>query len=92
MATISFSDEVPKEVDGDVHFTFGHVDFDLAKGGTYETDDLDLISSALAHPWLTVKQEAKPENADEAKPVSTTAADPPQSAASRIPSAGEASN
>lgn len=52
MATIRPNDNAPAE---EVHYTFPTVDFDLAEGGTYESDDRAVLAAAEDHPWLTVE-------------------------------------
>jgi hypothetical protein len=51
MATITFNEAAPAE---SVCFNFPHGTFELASGGTFETEDFRLIDEAMTHPWLTV--------------------------------------
>jgi hypothetical protein len=55
-ATISPSDLAPAET---VHYSFAGSEFDLDAGGTYETDNEELIGGAIAHPWLVVERQAE---------------------------------
>jgi hypothetical protein len=52
MATIRPNDNAPAE---EVHYVLPTESFDLAAGGTYETDDRLLLTAAQDHPWLTVE-------------------------------------
>ena len=52
MATIRPNDHAPAE---DVRYTFPTADIDLGPGGSYETDERDVLSAADVHPWLTVE-------------------------------------
>jgi hypothetical protein len=58
----------------DVKYIFPTVTFDLASGGTYETDDRDALAAAMDHPWLTVEYPA----ADEAAFTRVSGSVPPQ--------------
>lgn len=52
MATIRPNDNAPAE---DVKYIFPTVTFDLAPGGSYDTEDRDAMAAAEAHPWLEVE-------------------------------------
>jgi hypothetical protein len=58
MATIVPSPLHPSE---EVAYSLAGGDFKLAAGGSYETEDPVLISSAYVHPWLEVKAEPLPD-------------------------------
>jgi hypothetical protein len=52
MPTIVPSSSAPSET---IHYSFATAEFDLGgKTKTYKTDDPQLISSAVIHPWLQV--------------------------------------
>lgn len=53
MATISLSDAAPK-VDGELGFALGNANFELASGGSFDSDDPAVIGGAVVHPWLKV--------------------------------------
>jgi hypothetical protein len=53
MATISNSDLAPDE---QVHYSVAGAEFDLDPGGTFETDDEQVLANAQAHPWLKVER------------------------------------
>lgn len=52
MAQIVPSDQAPQEK---VHYGLANFNFDLDAGGTFETEDPQLIAAAQSHPWLDVK-------------------------------------
>lgn len=52
MATILPNDNAPTE---SVKYLLGNAEFDLAGGGSYDTDDRLVLSAAEAHPWLKVE-------------------------------------
>lgn len=52
MATVVPSDLAPAE---DLLYILGGVDFELGVGGSYETDDRDVLANAEVHPWLKVE-------------------------------------
>jgi hypothetical protein len=52
MATIRPNDNAPAE---EAKYIFAAATFDLAPGGSYETDDRSLLSDAEIHPWLEVE-------------------------------------
>lgn len=52
MATIRPNDNAPAE---EVKYIFSADTFDLAPGGSYETDDRDTLGGAETHPWLEVE-------------------------------------
>ena len=55
MPTIVPSSTAPSDT---IHYSFAMAEFDLGgKSKTYKTDDPDLISSAVIHPWLQVNYE-----------------------------------
>ena len=53
MATILPSDLAPAE---QVHYSVAGAEFDLDAGGTFETDDEEVLRNADAHPWLKVER------------------------------------
>lgn len=58
MATIRPNDNAPE---GKVKYLLGNAEFDLATGGSYETDDRYVLAGAGVHPWLTVEYPEVPE-------------------------------
>lgn len=40
--------------DAKTHFAFSNVEFDLAPGDKFETDDRIALGDAVVHPWLEV--------------------------------------
>jgi hypothetical protein len=53
MATIKPNDNAPQE---QVHYVLAAGEpFDLAAGGSYDSDDRAVLSAAADHPWLTVE-------------------------------------
>lgn len=58
MATIRPNDNAPAE---DVKYIFPTATFDIASGGSYETDDRAILSAAEDHPWLDVEYPEVPE-------------------------------
>ncbi len=52
MAKITKSSEAPE---GTIKFSFGLDSFQVSGSKGYETDDLNLINSAMNHRWLEVK-------------------------------------
>lgn len=52
MAKILTSDQAPSE---DVTYTFPSGSFEVASGGSYETDEYALAREAAVHPWLDVE-------------------------------------
>lgn len=52
MAKIVPSENAP---DAQVHYSLGSASFDLGPGGSYETDDREILSGGVAHPWLDVE-------------------------------------
>lgn len=68
MATIRPNDNAPGDT---VRFLLGSEEFELAPGGSYETDNRLILSDAEVHPWLNVsyEDEVAPEEAPEPAPV-----------------------
>jgi DsbC/DsbD-like thiol-disulfide interchange protein len=56
MATIITNEHAPKE---EATYILPTATFDLAQGGSYETDDRRVLSDAEAHPWLEVEYAAE---------------------------------
>ncbi len=52
MATILPNEHAPSE---SVRYLLANADFELAGGGSYDTDDRAVLGAAEAHPWLKVK-------------------------------------
>lgn len=52
MATIRPNENAPEQ---EVHYSLPTVDFDLSGDGSYETNDRQVITDALVHPWLAVE-------------------------------------
>lgn len=52
MATIRPNDHAPSD---EVTYTLPGATFELAPGGSYESDDRVVLSDAEAHPWLEVE-------------------------------------
>lgn len=58
MATIRPNDNAPAE---EAKYILPTVTFDLAAGGSFETDDRAALAAAEAHPWLEVEYDAAEE-------------------------------
>lgn len=100
MAKIVLSDAAPSE---SVHFSFAAVEFDLSGKKSYKTDDLEVISNATAHPWLSVELDegvsVDPEYVDQIDPkddplsaVNQKANDPAAIKAAKDEAAAEEAN
>lgn len=57
MATITLNADAPDNV----KFILGNTDFELDRGGSYETDDREVLADAKAHAYLTVKDTVEKE-------------------------------
>jgi hypothetical protein len=67
MATITSSDLAPAEK---VHYSLSQVEFDLEGArGAYETDDLNVLRNARAHPWLKVEDAVAVDQTAAAEPL-----------------------
>jgi hypothetical protein len=58
MATIRPNDNAPAD---SVNYIFPLETFELAAGGSYETENQNTISAAVSHPWLEVEYPEMPE-------------------------------
>lgn len=83
MAKIVLSDLAPAEA---IHFSLGNAEIDLGgKSGkqSVETDDRELLSNAVAHPWLTVEVDPAEEAGGQFADPHVPAEEDPQSAANQ---------